>query len=125
MLKNKIKNKLQKLCTRGPDVPSLTPDTLQPSSSLPERVKSSRRSKLSLSKDLSINSQNSSEHNHPLKTENSLSASKKAYIRVVSSSGRKDLLALSNSKICLTAHGNNSERTQFCTNHNRQQKSMF
>lgn len=123
MYKNKIKNKLQKLSTR-PDIPSLLPDTPQPPCSLPQPAKSTRRSKLSLSKDLSVRSQNSSENSHPLKAGNSVSVSKKAYMRVVSSSGRKDLLALSNSKICLTAHGDNSERTQDWNYENREE-SMF
>jgi hypothetical protein len=125
MYKNKIKNKLQRLGSRALDLPALPPETAQQAPKQPERVRSSRRSKLSLSKDLSIASNSSTDHNDGLKKEDSLRGSKKAYIRVVSSSAQKDLLGLSSSKICLTAHGGNSERLQNHPNRHKIKGRMF
>lgn len=62
MYKNKIKNKLQKIYNRGaeafPDRPHQPPIERNDSCLFP----SSRRGKLSLSKDLSIASNNSADH---------------------------------------------------------------
>ncbi len=102
MYKNKIKNKLQKLYNRGID---FIPDNHQntPVNKVPTPVfESSRKSKLSLSKDLSVKSNNSTEHQENNRKSDSLSRSKKSYIRVVSNSAQKDLSCLSSSKICIT-----------------------
>lgn len=86
MYKNKIKNKLQKLGSRAIDIPLVAPPTPQILSGQTEWGTSSRRNKLSLSKDLSITSNTSTEHNDGIKKDYSMKGSKKAYIRVTSSS---------------------------------------
>lgn len=112
MYKNKIKNKLQKIYNRGIDTLPEKEVPLPIKKNESFLKKSSQRGKLSLSKDLSIDSNHSTDQYDCARNEQSFQQNRKASIRLVSNSCQKDLSCLSNSKICIANQEGISERAQ-------------